>query len=317
MQIRLSRTLASVILAALAVNGARADSTTGPRQWLVDYAFARAESNRLGLPLLIHFSTSWCGPCRQMERETLHAPTLMGLVGTQLIALKVDCDESPGLAEAFRVNSYPTDVIVAPSSGRIVSHTVGYQASGQYLANVNHWKTQFPNERTQAIARLTPEPAPNQPIVRSPPKSQSPSLPVIKRPEPSIASQPRPAENLVGLDGYSPVAIKTRRTWARGRRDLSAIWQGVIYYLASDKELQAFRSAPHRYAPRMLGCDPVLLWESDRAVQGNVEFGAFYDGELYLFSTAESRDRFKLNPNQYVRVRHVLNPEEVLGTRIR
>ena len=301
-----------------------AQSLTGPKQWLTDYGFARQESKRLGLPLLIHFSTTWCGPCKQMERETLNSKALLATFGTQLLALKIDAEEDPGIFKAFRGESYPTDVIVAPN-GQIVFRTSGYQPTRRYMANVRHWSTQFPDERAAAIARLTTPPTaspPNPGLRPSAPTQQAPVIAGPQRPLPSptVVQRPEataPASSLIGLAGYSPVAIKTRRVWVKGREDLSVTWQGVVYYLANDREYLAFKNSPHRYAPRMLGCDPVVLWNSDRAVQGVVEFGAFYDGDLYLFTAGETRDRFKLNPDQFVQIRHVLNPEEVIGTRLR
>lgn len=325
MQLRY-RTLITLLLVGLALpTGVFAQSTTGPNQWLADYGFARQEAKRLGLPLLIHFSASWCGPCKQMERDTLHTPAVLSFLGTQVLALQVDADENPGLIEAFRVELLPTDIVVAPD-GKIVSRTTNYQSRDKYVSNIKHWAKQFPEERSAAIASLTSPARTLQPGADGrPPGPRQRSAPVIARPQrpiidPTIAQGTKPAPataRLVGLAGYSPVAIKTRRVWVKGREDLSVTWQGVAYYLSNDREYMAFKNAPHRYAPRMLGCDPVLLWNSDRAVQGLVEFGAFYDGDLYLFTTGKTRDRFKVNPDQFVRVRHVLNPEEVVGTRIR
>lgn len=332
MQLKLrNRTLATLLLVGLALpTTAFAQTTTGPKQWLADYASARQEAKRLGLPLLIHFSATWCGPCKQMERDTLHTPAVLSVLGTQVLALKVDADESPGLIEAFRVELLPTDIVVAPD-GKIVSRTTNYQSREKYVSTIKHWAKQFPAERSAAIASLTPPtetrpaqtPQPN--AGTRPATSQQRPAPVIAGPQRSIigstiaqGTEPATANaRLVGLAGYSPVAIKTRRVWVKGREDLAVTWQGVVYYLSNDREYMAFKNAPHRYAPRMLGCDPVLLWNSDRAVQGLVEFGAFYDGDLYLFTTGKTRDSFKVNPDQFVRVRHVLNPEEVVGTRIR
>lgn len=317
--------LSSLLLIAAAIpNVGSAQPTTGPKQWLADYGFARQESERLGLPLLIHFSTEGCPPCKLMERETLNSKALVAKFGTQILALKINYADDPGIAEAFRVELYPSDVIVAPN-GTIVFKTSGHQSTQKYMANISHWSKQFPKERAAAIASLTPPPvaSPQNSGTRpSVPTKQAPVIAGSQRPVPdsTVVHRPEtrpPASRLIGLSGYSPVAIKTRRVWTKGREDLAVTWQGVVYYLGNDREYLAFKNAPHRYAPRMLGCDPVLLWNSDRAVQGAVEFGAFYDGDLYLFTTRESRDRFKVNPDQFVAVRHVLNPEEVIGTRIR
>jgi YHS domain-containing protein len=324
MQIR-HHILTSLLLITVAIPDAGfAQSTTGPNQWLADYGFARQESKRLGLPLLIHFSTEGCGPCILMERETLNSKALLAKFGTQIIGLKIHYEDHPGIAEHFRVKLYPSDVIVAPN-GALVFKTTGHQTTQRYMANISHWSKQFPEERAAAIARLNPPPvaSPQNPGTRpSPPTQQAPVIAGPQRPVPDSTVVPRPkakppAAKLIGLSGYSPVAIKTRRVWTKGREDLAVTWQGVVYYLANDREYLAFKNAPHRYAPRMLGCDPVLLWNSDRAVQGAVEFGAFYDGDLYLFTTGDTRNRFKVNPDQFVAVRHVLTPEEVIGTRIR
>lgn len=331
MQLRY-RTLTTIMLVGLALPATSfaqtvtgfAQTVTGPNQWLADYGFARQEAKRLGLPLLIHFSATWCGPCKQMERDTLQTPAVLSVLGTQVLALKVDADENPGLIEAFRVELLPTDIVVAPD-GKIVSRTTNYQSRDKYVSNIKHWAKQFPEERAVAIARLSPPPKNAQPKSGARPATPPQGAPVIAGPQrpivgPTVAQNAEPATaaaRLVGLAGYSPVAIKTRRVWVKGREDLSVTWQGVVYYLSNDREYMAFKNAPHRYAPRMLGCDPVLLWNTDRAVQGLVEFGAFYDGDLYLFTTGQTRDSFKVNPDQFVRVRHVLNPEEVVGTRIR
>jgi YHS domain-containing protein/thioredoxin-related protein len=320
-----SRILITLLLVCLSVpSTVTAQSVSGPQQWLVDYSFARQEAKRLGMPLLIHFSATWCGPCKQMEGETLNSSALTSAFGTQLLALKIDSDENPGLVEAFRVDSLPTDVIVAPD-GKIVFRTSGYQTNSRYLANVQHWSRQFPNERAAALARLNPPAKPDQPVASTgtlPPAKTAPVITGSQTPTATTEVAQRPTDavsqtQLVGLAGYSPVAIKTRRVWIKGQEELAVTWQGVVYFLANDREYAAFKSEPHRYAPRMLGCDPVLLWNSDRAVQGVVEYGAFYDGDLFLFTTGETRDSFKRNPDQFVRVRHVLNPDEVVGTRIR
>lgn len=321
------RVLIALLLVGLSVpSTVYGQSAAGPKQWLVDYDFARQEAKRLGLPLLIHFSATWCGPCQQMEHETLSKHALLSSFGTKLLALKVDSDEQPGLIQAFRVDSLPTDIIVSPD-GHIVSRTQGYQSNGRYLANVKHWSQQFPDERAEALARLDRKVKPQTPAVKpSTTVAEQSQQPIVSRPEnptPPAANIAQAAETeaspvqLVGLAGYSPVAIKKRRVWAKGREDLAVTWQGVVYYLANDREYIEFKKTPHRYAPRMLGCDPVLLWNSDRAVQGAVEYGAFYDGELYLFTTKDTRDQFKVDPDQFVQVRHALAPEEVIGTRVR
>ena len=42
-----------------------------------------------------------------------------------------------------------------------------------------------------------------------------------------------------------------------------------------------------------------------------MKFGAFYEGELYLFESADSRTKFRKDPARYARLQHALKPEDV------
>ncbi len=47
------------------------------------------------------------------------------------------------------------------------------------------------------------------------------------------------------------------------------------------------------------GYDPVAFFSEGRAVPGNSEYAAEYDGGTYLFSTSANRDIFRANPEKY------------------
>lgn len=304
-------------------------STEGPRQWISDYAQARHEAERLGLPLVIHFGATWCGPCQQMERETLNTPEVMKQLGVKFIGVKIDNDEQYELVKAFGVESLPTDMIVSPD-GRIVAKTSAYRSSADYLASMKQWSGAFQKERQTAIAKLQP------PVVKPDPQSSpmpsvnpmNDSAFIAKTTRPTTPPPPTESETnatkvaqgenlLVGLDGYSPVAVKQTKQWIKGQSNLTVTYQGVVYYMASNEEVRLFKANPERYSPRLLGCDPVELYRSSRAVQGSVEYGAFFDGELYLFGSLESRNQFKFAPQRYTNVQTAVRSDDIVGTRLR
>jgi YHS domain-containing protein len=116
---------------------------------------------------------------------------------------------------------------------------------------------------------------------------------------------------LVAMDGYCPVTLRTTRTWKTGDKAISLEHEGQIYYFVTVDKRDQFKAHPGRYAPRLLGCDPVTLADNDVAVRGSTQFGAFYDGALFLFESADSRAKFRKAPTRYSQLKHVLKPEDI------
>ena len=247
--------------------------------WNQNYDQAVAESKTTGRPLLVHFYAKWCLPCRQMERDVLHSNDVRDLLSKDFVAVLVDCGAHPELQMQFNIQSLPTDIVLGPD-GAVLLRSEGSRDKKAYLTQ---------------LARIV---EPDLPLVQKQPVADKVKL-------------------LVGLDRYSPVSLAKNRQWRKGKNEFALVWQEVVYLMFDEAEYREFQAEPAKFAPRLLGCDPVVLWTSDRAVPGSTQFGAYFDGELYLFNSAETRDRFKGRPNLYSRPQHVLKVDEIDGPRWR
>lgn len=334
------------VLSPLPIGRACAE-TAPPAVWTTDFAAAEKEAARLHRPLVVHFYATWCEPCRRMEKEVLRAPQVLKTLDEGFVAVKVDIEKYPKLQTRFNVTGMPTDVILGPD-GKVLSRTEGYDPlnRAKYIANITRIDARFASEgkrlarsnaapagKTETQSPLVAETRPAAPdrVVASttggndklvPPPAEPRKTPLAGEAPAAEHAGPGvglpatvPDEDLVdvqvAMDGFCPVTLRKTRTWKAGSRDFSIEYDGQVFYFAAAEKLDEFKSDPARFAPRLLGCDPVVLSESDLAIRGSTKFGAFYDGGLFLFESAESRAKFRKSPSKFSQLRHALRPEDV------
>ncbi len=250
--------------------------------WLTDFDAALAEAQRLDRPLLVHFYADWCGPCRQMEQNVLHREAVQAAIRKHVVAVKINTDRNPEVTERYNINALPSDLFLEPNGTRIVEST-GYRSQNEY---------------TTALARAATRYAD---LVAQRQKEERPPATLL-----TTAGDQKPM-----LDGYCPVTLWKNRRWEKGSPQFRAEHRGQVYDFASAELLAEFNENPGRYAPRFLGCDAVVVLESDRAVLGSTRYAAFYDDELYLFVDDDNRQLFKQEPDRYIKTRVVLQIDEI------
>lgn len=88
-----------------------------------------SEVTKSDIPVVLDFWAPWCGPCRSI---TPILEKLSGEYGEKVKVGKINIDQQPDLARAFRVTSIPT--IVAVKSGEVTDTSVGFRGEGPLRA---------------------------------------------------------------------------------------------------------------------------------------------------------------------------------------
>lgn len=89
--------------------------------WRGDFDAAAAEGARVGKPLLLVFSASWCPPCLVMKHDVWPDPEVSRAVNGQFIPVLIDADDprSAALSRRYEVEGIPA-VLVVDADGRVV-----------------------------------------------------------------------------------------------------------------------------------------------------------------------------------------------------
>lgn len=76
--------------------------------------------------VFVDFQTTWCGPCREMERWVYSAAEVV-TAAERVIPVMLDGDAERELVKRYKVSSYPT-LLLLDAEGRELDRAVGYRS---------------------------------------------------------------------------------------------------------------------------------------------------------------------------------------------
>lgn len=115
----------------------------------------------------------------------------------------------------------------------------------------------------------------------------------------AIAKKLASAGALTGFKGFCPVLLKDERRLVEANTQFKTEHEGKVYTFSSREAKQAFDANPRKYVPAKGGKDVVRLAGGDKASEGSLEHAAWYRGQLFLFSSAETRREFIDAPSRF------------------
>lgn len=102
-------------------------------------------------PIMLDFTASWCGPCRQMR------PTVDQLIDQGFPIKPIDVDKSPELAAKYEVSGIPAFIVIDPGTGQMLGRLEGSRPAADLASLYNDAKAKYesqnPAKDRQELAR--------------------------------------------------------------------------------------------------------------------------------------------------------------------
>ena len=120
----------SILVVALSL-AAPIPAAEAPFQDLTfDQALAAAKQSRK--IVMIDFFTTWCGPCKRLDKVTWKDAAVVKWLGETTVPLKIDAEKEVALAKRMGVVSYPTIAFVKPD-GTKIDAIIGFKPPEEFL----------------------------------------------------------------------------------------------------------------------------------------------------------------------------------------
>ncbi|MBL6997881.1 MAG: thioredoxin family protein, partial [Phycisphaerales bacterium] len=113
--------------------------------------------------VMIDFYTTWCGPCKMLDKTTWKDEKVQQWLDENTVALKVDAEKLRPIAKKFNVSAYPTIVFINGDE-EVVGRFVGYKPPEKFIGAAEN---AIAGVTELSIARKKVENDKNNPMLRN------------------------------------------------------------------------------------------------------------------------------------------------------
>lgn len=113
------------------------DTEEGIKFQDITFEEALAKAKKEDKLIFLDAYTSWCGPCKMLERTTFKSKNVGDVFNKNFINIHIDMEkgEGPLIARKYQVRAYPTLILIKPN-GQQATRMLGYMKEEQLLAGV-------------------------------------------------------------------------------------------------------------------------------------------------------------------------------------
>ena len=118
--------------------------------WRRSYKQAAEEARLRRRPILVAITATWCAPCRQMHQVTFTDERVRRRLRRDFVLLALDADQHPELVAGFKVQSYPTTLVVSPEL-KIVNRVAGFQSANDLVTVLESTRMKVTDDKPTVI----------------------------------------------------------------------------------------------------------------------------------------------------------------------
>jgi thiol-disulfide isomerase/thioredoxin len=101
----------------------------------ISYDAALTAADKEDKVVMVDFFTTWCGPCKKLDATTWKDDGVLAWADDNAVAVKIDAEKELDLAKRYKVDAYPT-IVLLDSGGREIDRLVGYRDAPTFLDEV-------------------------------------------------------------------------------------------------------------------------------------------------------------------------------------